>query len=58
MATEAERELQHIPGVLRAPPFGEFIAPRGVELGPTQIIGIVGSVHLGDGSIGPLDLIA
>ena len=58
MAAETECELEHVPRILGASPFGELIAPGGVELRPAQVVGIVGGEHLGDGSVRPLDLVA
>ena len=50
---EAQRELQHVPGVLRVPPFGELVAPGGVELRAAQAVGILGREHLRDGAVRP-----
>jgi hypothetical protein len=58
MAAEAKRELQHVPGVLGAAPLRKLVAPGGIELRSAQIVGIVGGVHLSDGSVRPLNLIA
>ena len=56
-AAEAQGELQRVPGVVGPAPLAELVAPGGVELRPAQAVGIVGGEHLGDGAVGPDELV-
>ncbi len=58
LGAETERELEIVPGGLRAAPFAEFVAPGGVELGTAQAVGIVGGKELCDGAIAPFELVS
>lgn len=53
LRTQPQPELQHVEGLFRAPPFAQFIEPRGIELRPAQTVGIFRRKSLRDGAIGP-----
>ena len=42
MRPEPQAELQHVEGGLRLPPFGQLVAPGGVELRPAQAFRVLG----------------
>ena len=48
---EPQAELQHVPGLLGMAPFGELVAPGGLELRPAQRIRILGREHMRDGAV-------
>ena len=54
---EPQRKLQRVPGVVGLAPLAELVAPGGIELRSAQAVGIVGGEHLGDGAVGPDELV-
>ena len=56
-APESQRELQVVPGEIRAAPLGELVAPGGVELGASEAVGVVGAEQLGHGAVVPDELV-
>ncbi|CRL10839.1 hypothetical protein NIT7321_01687 [Phaeobacter italicus] len=50
---QSQRKLQHVPTVLPAFPFRQFIRPGGVKLRAAQGLRVVGRKGLGGGTIGP-----
>ena len=55
---EAQAELQHVEGILGAPPFRQLVAPGGVELRPAQALRIFGRERLRDRAVAPFEALA
>ena len=51
--TKSEPELQHVPGGLGISPFGDLVAPGGIELGAAQLVGLFRREDLGNRPVGP-----
>ena len=54
---EAQAELQHVPGAVRARPFRQLVAPCGVELRAAQAVRVAGGKQPGARAVGPFQFI-
>ena len=52
---QPQAELQHVERVLRIAPFGELVAPGGIELRPAQALRVLGGKRLRDRAILPFE---